>query len=145
MAVPIATATRAIVPMEKNGVKLPALLSATYLPPNKKSDGPVTCYDWNRYKINLTTQKSDSLTQYEFNHNVNVLFCGANKAYYIDGTLSREDAVGLPPLPPPPPPTYVPPPPSPPPAPPAVPVKHNFNWAWWIQMFQRNRTAKYKN
>ena len=98
MAIPIRTATKAIIPMEKNGVKLPALLSATFTPPNN-SDGPVTCYDWDRYKINLTAQNSQNRSYYENNYKVNVLFCGASKAYYYDRTLSRENAVGLPPLP----------------------------------------------
>jgi len=101
MVVPVGNATRTIIPMEKNGTKTPALLSATYTTSN--SDGPVTCYDWNRYKIHLIANNSEKLKEYENNHGVNVLFCGASKAYYIDGTLNRNNAVGLPALPPPPP------------------------------------------
>ena len=129
MAIPVASATRAINPTGSlNGKILPATFSATYLPPYDVSNGPVTCYDWERYKIYLTAVgDNDRLRTYEFNHAVNVLFCGANKAYYIDHTLSRADAVGLPPLPPPPPPAYIPPPPAPPPPPPAIP----FN-PWWF-------------
>ena len=87
----------------QRGQRLPALLKCTYIPSNNSSDNlPVTCYDTNRmslfYKYIWDEQGYEEnisrYRQYDFVRDVH--FCPANKAYYIDKTLSRNDAWGLP-------------------------------------------------
>jgi len=91
MMVPLASATRAIIPI--NGK--PALLQATYMPTNKSSMTPVSCYDWNRFKIYLDSidPTGNKARQYASQKDTDYkTFCGPSKAYYVDGTLSLAKA-----------------------------------------------------
>ena len=103
---PQANATKQIIEIghEYNG-KIPALLICNYIPANNMSDNmPVECYDHNRYSRALrhvyknngeeATERVISLyNQYYQKH---IMFCPASKAYYVDKTLTRENAWGLP-------------------------------------------------
>ena len=98
MQPPTGSASKQIVPIRYyNGKKVPALLTASYMPPNGSSMTPQTCYDWNRAKLFLDSIDPSGVTTgyYAAMKDTWVLFCGASKAYYIDGTLSRKDAVGV--------------------------------------------------
>lgn len=71
----------------------PSLLTCTYTPKNHSSnDLPVNCYEPARYQLYMQakgiTKPIDPLND--------VQFCPASKAYYVDNTLSRSDAIGLP-------------------------------------------------
>lgn len=104
MPCPQANATREIVPnpIGRDGKLPPALLKCTYTPANRSSyDIPVHCTDVPRFKMYIqSTLPSewaaaagafvDSFTTRDVN------FCPASKAYFVDGTLSRTDATGLP-------------------------------------------------
>jgi hypothetical protein len=92
---PIPSATKSIIPIGQNGPngRLPALLYATYMPTNQSSVTPVSCYEWERAKIFLDAlDPSGSTTrQYASQKDTNYqLFCGASRAYYVDGTLSND-------------------------------------------------------
>lgn len=97
MAVPIPTATKQIIPIGWSGKKYPALLIATYLPPNGTSMVPVTCYDWDRAKIFLdeADPSGKATNLYLQNKDKHVVFCGASKAYYVDYTLTKANAIGV--------------------------------------------------
>lgn len=94
MVAPISNATKHILPV---GNTYPALLSATYSPPNGSSIVPVTCYDWNRAKMYLNSidPSGNATKSYESIKDKYVIFCGASKAYYVDGSLAKKDAVGV--------------------------------------------------
>ena len=92
-AAPIPSATKVIIPIGQNGPngRLPALLHATYMPTNQSSVTPVSCYEWERARVFLDAwDPSGSTTrQYASQKDTNYqLFCGASKAFYVDGTLS---------------------------------------------------------
>jgi hypothetical protein len=94
---PIPSATKVIIPIGQNGPngRLPALLHATYMPTNQSSVTPVSCYEWERAKIFLDAwDPSGGVTrQYASQKDTNYqLFCGASRAYYVDGTLSNNTA-----------------------------------------------------
>ena len=94
MVAPISNATKQIIPV---GNKNPALLSATYSPPNGISVVPVACYDWDRAKIFLNSidPTGNSTKSYEKIKDKHVIFCGASKAYYVNGSLAKKDAIGV--------------------------------------------------
>jgi hypothetical protein len=65
------------------------------MPTNQSSVTPVSCYEWERAKIFLDAwDPSGSTTrQYASQKDTNYqLFCGASRAYYVDGTLSNNTA-----------------------------------------------------
>jgi len=97
MAVPIPTATKQVIEDTWSGKKYSALLSATYLPPNGSSMVPVTCYDWDRVSLflNAIDTTGASTAAYSKMKDVDVFFCGASKAYYVDGTLTKANAKGV--------------------------------------------------
>ena len=85
---PMPSATKVIIPIGR----LPALLHATYMPTNESSVTPVSCYEWERARVFLDAwDPSGKITlQYASQKDTNYqLFCGASKAYYVDGTLSN--------------------------------------------------------
>jgi len=87
MPVPQSNATRNIV---LTGQENPALLQAIYMPTNKSSHTPVSCFDWDRAKIYFDAVDPSGKTSefYAKQKDTNYqLFCGASKAYYVDGTL----------------------------------------------------------
>ena len=80
-----------------NGTLSPALLQCSYTPPNGalSNNLPVMCNDVERYKTFMqATNNIDS--KIDANSLVDVGFCPASKAYYVDGTLTRANAIGLP-------------------------------------------------
>jgi len=104
---PISSASKQIIPVKQyNGTAAPALLTCTYVPPNNMTSGmPTTCYDYPRADIYLdalytfigrTDLIPDIKKTFEARMKVDVLFCSASKAYYIDKTLSQADVKGLP-------------------------------------------------
>ena len=98
MALPTPKASKHIVAIHgHNGKKVPALLTASYMPPNGSSMTPQTCYDWDRMKLFLDEIDPTGVTTgyYAGMKDNWVLFCGASKAYYINGTLSRKDSIGV--------------------------------------------------
>ena len=100
MATPIPAATKQVVVSRGS---LPAILSASYIPPNGSSVVPLTCYDWDRMVIyfNAVDPTGETVKSTVQNKDKDVQFCGASKAYYVDGTLSISDAIGVPNAPPP--------------------------------------------
>jgi hypothetical protein len=84
------------------GEKLPALLKCTYIPSNGSTfNSPIHCIDVPRYKIYIGTSipsqwKDFANSLLDQFGKIDVNFCPASKAYYVDGTLSRKDARGLP-------------------------------------------------
>ena len=98
MESPTPSATKNIIPITRyNNIEVPALFTSTYIPPNGSSMTPQTCYDWKRAKIFLDAiDTSGKFTEmYEKVKDKHVLFCGASKAYYVNGTLSKKDAIGV--------------------------------------------------
>ena len=102
-----------------DGRPLPLILQAMYMPTNGTSASPVTCMDFDRFRINLNAQDpsgkmADMYASYKDRDTDYRRFCGPSKAFYVDGTLTFPK-----PAPPPPPPKpFVAPPPPPPPPPP---------------------------
>lgn len=97
MAVPTPSATKHLMPTTNEGNVAPALLSATYIPKTTPAAVLMICYDWNRMELYYNaidpsgqTSRIESRTK-----DRNVYFCGAAKAYYIDGTLSITKAIGV--------------------------------------------------
>jgi hypothetical protein len=85
-----------------NGEKLPAILKCTYIPSNGSTfNSPIHCIDVPRYKtyigMSIPSQWKELANELldQFGR-IDVNFCPASKAYYVDGTLSRKDARGLP-------------------------------------------------
>lgn len=106
MSCPQANATKQIneIGHEYNG-KIPAFLKCNYIPPNNMSDNmPVECYDSNRFTRALRhvykNQGEESIARVisRFNeyYQKHIIFCPASKAYYVDKTLTRANARGLP-------------------------------------------------
>ena len=103
---PIPTATKEIVYTGIiKGNLMPALLRCTYIPPNGSSMNiPVHCNDVGRFEtyINATLDQGwkmyiNIIHQFINSFSVkDVNFCPASKAYYVDGTLLRKDAFGIP-------------------------------------------------
>lgn len=72
----------------------PLILKCGYLPPNGKSNGmPVDCMDDASVRRYLSVVPQPVSEEYLMN---SVMFCGASKAYYIDGTLSAPPALDVP-------------------------------------------------
>ena len=95
MATPIPSATKQIV---STGGSQPALLSATYIPPNGSSVVPVSCYDWDRVAVYFNSHDPSGRLTAEWAKNYKdkyVIFCGASKAYYVDRTLTKANAIGV--------------------------------------------------
>jgi hypothetical protein len=96
MMVPMVGSTRAVIQTNqktRDGRILPALLQTTYLPANGTSMTPVTCYDWDRFKIFLDAQDSTgqmSRARMVTKDKEYTVFCGASKAFYVDRTLKLE-------------------------------------------------------
>ena len=105
MTCPQANATKQIIEIgnEYNG-KMPALLKCNYIPANNTSNNmPVECYDHNRYSRvlrhaykNRGEDAERVMSLYNEYYQKGVMFCPASKAYYVDKTLTRENAWGLP-------------------------------------------------
>lgn len=96
MATPIPAATKQIVATGWSRKKYPALLTATYLPPNAMV--PVTCYDWDRVVTYFNSHDPSGETTRQWTKQYKdkyVIFCGPSKAYYIDKTLTKENAIGV--------------------------------------------------
>lgn len=104
MQCPQANATKEITANARmqDGKLPPALLKCTYIPTNQSSYNiPVHCTDVPRFKLYIESTLPpqwaaiarsfiDSFTSRDVN------FCPASKAYFVDGTLSRANATGLP-------------------------------------------------
>ena len=103
---PITSATKDLVSTGiKNGILSPALLRCTYIPPNGSSlNVPVHCNDVARFETYINTTLDKNSSQYidlidkliDTYSIKDVTFCPASKAYYVDGTLARKDAFGVP-------------------------------------------------
>lgn len=97
MAVPIRAATKQIIPTSQwQGKQYPALLNATYLPPNAMV--PVSCYDWDRVVTYFNAWDPTGETTKEWTKQYKdkyVIFCGPSKAYYVDKTLTKANAIGV--------------------------------------------------
>lgn len=106
MVCPIPKATKEIVYSGiVKGNLLPALLRCTYIPPNGSSMNiPVNCNDVGRFQtyINATLDQGmkgyiNMIEKFIDSYSVkDVNFCPASKAFYVDGTLTRKDAFGIP-------------------------------------------------
>ena len=104
MQCPQANATKEIIPNPrgKDGNLPPALLKCTYTPANHSSyDIPVPCVDVPRFKmyVDSTLPEKWRIVARAFIDTFStkdVTFCPASKAYFVDGTLSRANATGLP-------------------------------------------------
>jgi hypothetical protein len=96
MVTPIPAATKQIIPIKWGGKEHPVLLTATYLPPNAMV--PVTCYDWDRVVtyFNANDPTGETTRQWTKQYKDKyVVFCGPSKAYYVDKTLSKDNAIGV--------------------------------------------------
>jgi hypothetical protein len=106
---PLSNASKQIIPTNNSnisGTSIPALLSCAYVPEGNMTNGmPTNCYDFSRAKKYLNVLyvldgKRDAIADMnmylESRKNVDVIFCSASKAYYVDRTLSQADAKGLP-------------------------------------------------
>jgi hypothetical protein len=103
---PIATAKKDLIfTGKKSGILSPALLRCTYIPPNGSSlNVPVHCNDVDRFETYINTTLDKNYSQYISLINTfiksfsvkDVTFCPASKAFYVDGTLARKDAFGVP-------------------------------------------------
>lgn len=98
---PIPNATKNIISTGSiNGVLSPVLFQCTYTPPNRalSNNLPVTCYDVQRFKTYFirATNNTESDKWIDASSLVDVGLCPASKAYYVDGTLTRANAIGLP-------------------------------------------------
>jgi hypothetical protein len=89
----------------QKGVLIPALFRCTYIPPNGSSMNiPVHCNDVGRFETYINATVDDNFKGYiatidsfiESFSTKDVSFCPASKAYYVDGTLERKDAFGVP-------------------------------------------------
>lgn len=90
MMTPIPTATKQIVPISekaKNGTPLPALFTATYLPPNGSSMTPITCYDWPRAVQFLNARDPSGAWKSQYNQ-TDEITCYGSKAKYVDMTAA---------------------------------------------------------
>jgi hypothetical protein len=104
MQCPQANATKEITANAamSNGKLPPALLKCTYIPTNRSSyDIPVHCTDVPRFKLyvgsTLPPQWAAAATGFIDSYaSRDVNFCPASKAYFVDGTLTRANATGLP-------------------------------------------------
>jgi len=88
MAAPLPSATKAII---KTQGDRPALLQATYTPTNGSSVTPVSCFDWDRMVLyyNAIDPTGNMAKQYAVTKDTDYkTFCGASKAYYVNGTLT---------------------------------------------------------
>jgi hypothetical protein len=92
---PTSNATKSVVSISETAErKLPLILKCNYLPANGKSNGlPVDCMDDVSIRRYLSV-KGDTISE-EYIKN-SVKFCGASKAYYIDGTLSTPQVLDVP-------------------------------------------------
>jgi len=103
---PIPSATKEIVYTgAQRGVLTPALFRCTYIPPNGSSMNiPVHCNDVGRFKTYINSTLDQGMRQYsEIIYGLidsisvkDVNFCPASKAFYVDGTLERKNAFGIP-------------------------------------------------
>ena len=121
MQCPLSSAGKTILPTGiSNNQALPALLKCTYTPPGASSSAssgsslssissgslPVECWDFPRAKTFIGKIVETWNWDKDFVARVNaelrriepidVIFCPASKAYYIDKTLTAENAIGLP-------------------------------------------------
>lgn len=98
METPTPTASRSMVNTSSSAKKTPALFNASFTPIKNASANPVpvTCTEWNRFSAYLQQSFPSALAAYEKIKGVHVYFCGAAKAYYVDGTLSASNAIGVP-------------------------------------------------
>jgi hypothetical protein len=98
MKTPTPTATRSMANSSSSAKKLPALFNASFTPIKNVSANPpaVTCTDWNRFALFLERTFPAAIAEYDKIKGVHVYFCEAAKAYYIDGTLSASNAIGVP-------------------------------------------------
>ena len=73
----------------------PALLKLSFTP-RMNGTTNVTCYEFNRFITfykKIAPSYIDSITAQRYK---NVYYCDAAKSYYIDGTLSASNAMGVP-------------------------------------------------
>ena len=98
MNTPTPTASRSMVNTSSSAKKTPALFNASFTPIKNASanPSPVTCTDWDRFRAYLQKSFPSALPAYDKIKGVHVYFCGAAKAYYVDGTLSASNALGVP-------------------------------------------------
>ena len=91
-----ATKSRVIYPVP--GKAVPAILKCNYLPSSGRSNGmPVDCMDVESVFRYLEARDGDNLKQSDRNwwtgwFSSCVAFCGASKAFYVDGTLTADRA-----------------------------------------------------
>ena len=81
---PIPSATVNIIPIPN----LPALLTATYLPPNGSSVTPVTCYDWPRAEMFLNKRDPTGAWKSQLK-STDEIICIGSKAKYVDMTAKQ--------------------------------------------------------
>ena len=94
---PTSNATKSVMSIggrDQTGKTFPLILKCNYLPPNGKSNGlPVDCMDDASVRRYLSVVPQPVSEEYLMN---SVRFCGASKAYYIDGTLSSPEVLDVP-------------------------------------------------
>jgi len=93
---PTPTATVTMINTSSSARKTPALFNVTFTPVKNGSSVPVLCTDWNRFKLFLGKVFPKAIPMYEKIYGKHVYFCPAAKAYYVDGTLSASNAMGVP-------------------------------------------------
>jgi hypothetical protein len=100
MVCPQAYATKEITPsLGRDRKPLPALLKCNYTPANGSSNNiPVNCIDLPRLETYLQAmgENQEFIDNVRKNNSDNVIFCPASKAFYVDGSLTKEKARGLP-------------------------------------------------
>lgn len=98
METPTPTASRTMVNTSSSARKTPALFNASFTPIKNVSANPtpVTCTNWPRFKLYLQHVFPSAIPAYESIQGKHVYWCTAAKAYYIDGTLSASNAIGVP-------------------------------------------------
>ena len=92
---PTSNATKSVMSIRgPSGNIAPLILKCNYLPPNGKSNGlPVDCMDDASVRRYISVVGGSIPETTLMN---SVMFCGASKAYYIDGTLSAPPALDVP-------------------------------------------------
>ena len=98
ISTPTPTATRTLVNTSSSSKKTPALFNISFTPIKNVGANPlpVICTDWPRFRMTLELSAPSVIPLYEKVQGVHVYFCEAAKAYYIDGTLSGSNALGVP-------------------------------------------------